>query len=73
MKARRYREMILPLVLYGCGTWSLRLREGPRLRVFNSRVLRKIFWPKRDEVTVEWRRIHKEELHNVYSSQILFQ
>jgi hypothetical protein len=55
--------MILPVVLYGCETWSLTLREEPRLRV-----LRRIFGPKRDEVPEGWRKLHNEELHCVYYS-----
>jgi hypothetical protein len=55
-------------VLYGCETWSLTLREEHRLRVFENRVLRRIFGPKRDEVTGGWRKLHNEELHNLYSS-----
>jgi hypothetical protein len=58
----------LPVVLYRCETWSLTLREEHRLRVFENRVLRRIFGPKRDEVTGEWRRLHNEELNNLYSS-----
>jgi hypothetical protein len=58
----------LPVVLYGCETWSLTLREEHRLRVFENRVLRRIFGPKRDEVTGEWSRLHKEELNDLYSS-----
>jgi hypothetical protein len=54
--------------LYGCETWSLTLREKHRLRVFENRVLRRIFGPKRDEVTGEWRKLHNEELHILYSS-----
>jgi hypothetical protein len=54
--------------LYGCETWSLTLREKHRLRVFESRVLRRIFGPKMDEVTGEWRKLHNEELHILYSS-----
>jgi hypothetical protein len=54
--------------LYGCGTWSLILREEHRLRVFKNRVLRKIVGPKRNEVTGEWRKLHNRELHNLYSS-----
>jgi hypothetical protein len=54
--------------LYGCETWSLTLREEYRLRVFENRVLGRIFGPKRDEVTGEWRKLHNEELHNLYSS-----
>jgi hypothetical protein len=56
------------VVLYGCETWSLTLREEHRLRVFENRVLRRIFGPKRDEVTGGWRKLHNEELHNLYSS-----
>jgi hypothetical protein len=54
--------------MYGCETWSLSLREEHRLRVFEYRVLRRIFIPKRDEVTGDWRKLHNEELHNFYSS-----
>jgi hypothetical protein len=61
------KSIILPVVLYGCGTWSLTLREEHRLRVFENRVLRRIFGPKRDEVTGYWRKLHNEELHNFYS------
>jgi hypothetical protein len=63
-----YRAAILPVVLYGCETWSLTLREEHRLRVFENRVLRRIFGPKRDEVTGEWRRIHNDELYALYTS-----
>jgi hypothetical protein len=59
--------MILLVVLYGCETWSLTLREEHRLGVFENRVLRRIFGPKRDEVTGEWRKLHKEELHDLYT------
>jgi hypothetical protein len=59
---------IFPVVLYGCETWSLTMRKERRLRVFENRVLRRIFGPKRDEVTVEWRRLHNKELHALYSS-----
>jgi hypothetical protein len=58
----------LPVVLYGCETWSLALREEDTLRVFENRMLRRIFEPKRDEVTEGWRKLHNEELHNLYSS-----
>jgi hypothetical protein len=54
--------------LYGCETWSLTLREEHRLRVFENRILRRIFGRKRDEMTAEWRKLHTEELHNLYSS-----
>jgi hypothetical protein len=62
------RTIILLLVLYGCETWSLTLREERKLKVFESMVLRRIFGPRRDEVTGEWRRLHNEELNDVYSS-----
>jgi hypothetical protein len=58
-----YKTIILPVVLYGCGAWSLTLREECRLRVFQNRFVRRIFGPKRDE-NVEWRRHHKDELHS---------
>jgi hypothetical protein len=58
----------LPVVLYGCETWSLTLREEHRLRVFENRVLGRIFGPKSDEVTGEWRKLHNGELHDLYSS-----
>jgi hypothetical protein len=60
-------RIILPVVLYGCVTWSLTLREEHRLRVFENRVLRRIFEPKRDEVTGQWRKLRNEELHDLYS------
>jgi hypothetical protein len=63
-----YKTIILPVVLYGCETWSLTLREEHRLRVFENMVLRRIFGPKRDEMMGEWRKLHNEELHNLYSS-----
>jgi hypothetical protein len=59
---------MLPVVLYGCETWSVTLREEHRLRVFENRVLRRIFGPKNDEITGERRKLHSEELHNLYSS-----
>ena len=63
-----YRTIILPTVLYGCETWSLTLREESWLRVFETRELRRIFGVKRDEVTAEWRKLHNEELNDLYSS-----
>jgi hypothetical protein len=60
--------VILPVVLYGCETSSPTLREKHRLRVFGNRVLRRIFGPKRNEVTEGWRKLHNEELHNLHSS-----
>jgi len=68
LKIKIYRTIILPVVLYGCETWSLSLREEHRLRVFENRVLRRIFGPRRDEVTREWRKLHNEELNDLYSS-----
>jgi hypothetical protein len=68
VKVKIYKTIILPFVLYGCETWSLTLREERRLKVFENRVLRKIFGPKRDKVMGEWRKLHSEELHNLYSS-----
>ena len=58
----------MPVVLYGCETWSLTLREECRLRVFENRVLRRIFGPKRDVVTVEWKKLHNGELNDLYCS-----
>jgi hypothetical protein len=63
-----YKTIILSVVLYGCETWSLTLMEEHRLRVFENRVLRGIFGPKRDEVTGELRKLHNGELRNLYSS-----
>jgi hypothetical protein len=68
VKVKIYKTIILPVVLYGYETWALTLREKHRLRVFENRVLRRIFGPKRDEVTGEWRKLHNEELHNLYLS-----
>jgi hypothetical protein len=68
LKIRIHKTIILPLVLYGCENWSLTLREEHRLRVFKNRVLRKVFGQRRDEVTGEWRKLHNEELHDLYSS-----
>ena len=58
----------MPVVSYGCETWSLTLREERKLRVFENMVLRRIFGPRRDEVTVEWRRLHNEDLNDLYCS-----
>ena len=63
IKIKIYRNLILSVVLYGCETWSLTLREERKLTV-----LRRIFGPRRDEVTKEWRRLHNEELNDLYSS-----
>jgi hypothetical protein len=66
-----YRTVILPVVLYGCETWSLTLTEERRLRVFENRVLRRIFGPKKDEVMGEWRKLHNKELCDLFSSRII--
>jgi hypothetical protein len=68
VQVRIYKTIILPVVLYGCETWSLALREEHKLRVFQNRVLRRIFGPKRDGVMGGWRKLHNKELHNLYSS-----
>jgi len=67
LKIKTYRTIILPVVLYGCETWSLTLREERKLTVFENMVLRRIFGPRRDEVTGEWRRLYNEELNDLYS------
>jgi hypothetical protein len=61
------KTIILPVVLNGCENWPLTLREGHRMRVFENRVLRRIFYSKRYDVTGDWRKLHNEELHNLYS------
>jgi hypothetical protein len=71
LKIKIYRTIILPVVLYGFETWSLTPREERRLRVFENRVLRRVFGPKRDEVTGEWRKLHNEELNDLYSLSII--
>jgi len=68
LKIKICGSIILPVVLYGCETWSLTLREERRLKMFENRVLRRIFGPKRDDVTWEWRKLHNEELNYLYSS-----
>jgi hypothetical protein len=68
LKVKIYRTIILPVILYGCETWSLTLKEERRLRVFENKMLRRVFGPKRVEVTGEWRKLHNEELNNLYSS-----
>ena len=67
-KIKIYRTIILPVVLYGCETWSLTLREERKLRVFENRVLRRIFGAKTDGVTGEWRKLHNDELNDLYCS-----
>jgi len=68
LKIEIYRTILSPVVLYGCETWSLTLREERKLRAFENMVLRRIFGPRRDEVTREWRRLHNEELNDLYCS-----
>jgi hypothetical protein len=68
VKVKIYKTIILPIVLYGCETWSLTLRKEHRLRVFENRVLRRIFGHKRAEVTGEWRKLHSEKLLILYPS-----
>jgi hypothetical protein len=68
LKTRIYNTIILPVVLYGCETWSLTLREEHSLRMFENKVLRRIFGAKRDEVAGGWRKLHNEELRDLYSS-----
>jgi hypothetical protein len=67
LKIKIYRSVILPVVLHGCETWSLALREEHRLRVFEKRVLRRMFDPEREEDGL-WRKLHNDELHSLYSS-----
>jgi hypothetical protein len=68
VKIKIYRTIILPVALYECETWSVILREERRPRIFENRMLRKIFEPKRDEATGEWKRLHDEELYDSYFS-----
>ena len=68
LKVNTYKSIILPVVLYGCETWSFTLREEQILRVFESNVLRKISGAKRGEITGEWRKLHIAELHALYST-----
>ena len=70
LKIKIYRTIILTVVLCGCETWSFTLREERRWRVFENSVLRRIFGPKRDEVIGQWRKLHNEELNDLYCSSI---
>ena len=72
IKIKIYRTIILPVVLYGCVTWSLIVREERSLMVFENRVLRRIFGPKRNEVMGEWRKLDNKELNDLYSSPSIF-
>jgi hypothetical protein len=71
LKIKIYRIIILPVILYGCEAWSLILREERRLKVFENRMLRRVFGPRRDEVTGEWRKLHNEELNDLTPYPIL--
>jgi hypothetical protein len=66
-----YKIINLPVVLYGCETWSLALREEHKVQVFENRVLRRIFGQNRDEMKGGWRKLHNEGLHNLHSSPII--
>ena len=68
LKIKIYGTIILPVVLYGCETWSLTLREERKLRVSENMISRRIFRTRRDEVTGEWRRLHNEDVNDLYSS-----
>jgi hypothetical protein len=72
-KIKIYRTIILPVVLYGCETWSLTLKEEHRPRVFENNILRRVFGPKRDEVTGKWRKLHNKDLNDLYSSPNIVQ
>jgi hypothetical protein len=67
LKIKIYNIIIMPVVLYGYEAWSITLREERRLRLFENRILRRLFEPKRDE-NGEWRRLQNEEIHSLYSS-----
>ena len=73
LKIKIHRTIILPFDLNACETWLLTLREEGRLRMFEKRVLRRIFGSKRDEATGEWRKLHNEELNELYSSPNIVQ
>jgi hypothetical protein len=68
IKIKKHRSTILPVILYVCETWLLTLKEECWLRVLENRVLRRLFGPKRDEVKAKWRKLHNEELNDLYSS-----
>jgi len=68
LKLKIYRTVILPVILYGCESWSRTLSDEHKLRVFENKVLRKIYGPKRGATTGEWRRLHNEKFHGLYNS-----
>jgi len=72
IKIKIYRTIILPVVLYGCETWSITLREERRLKLFQNRFFRRLFGPKRDEATKEWRKLHNAEINDLYTSPNIF-
>jgi hypothetical protein len=72
VKVKIYRSVIFPVVVHGCESWSLTLREEHMMRVSENRILSMIFGPKRDEVTGEWRKLHNEELNYLYSPNIIW-
>jgi hypothetical protein len=69
LKIKIYKTVILSVVLYGCGTWCLTLREEHRLRGFEERVQRRIFGLGRDDGTADWRKLYNEVLHKLYSTK----
>jgi len=73
LKIKIHRTIILPIILYGCETWLLTLKEERKLRVFENMVLRRIFGPRRNKLTGEWRRLHNEDLNDLYSSPNIVQ
>jgi hypothetical protein len=72
IKLKIYKNIILPVVLYGCETWSLIIREGHRLGLFENIALRRIFGSKKDEVTGRWRKLHNEELHRMMHASTIY-
>jgi hypothetical protein len=69
IEIKLYRNIILPVVLHGCETWSLTLGEECRLRMLEDRVMRRIFGPNGDEITEEWKKLHNEEFNDLYCSR----